>query len=99
MDAIRFRHSSRSDFYAEVTRRVAAHFRATGKSRYADGLLWAKAALFGGLAAGSYALVLWHPFADWVLAPVALVYGVATLLLAINVGHDAAHGTLSAAGG
>src|SRR5262245_3359415 len=94
MDAIRFRHRPASDFYTAVARRVSEYFRRTGKSRYADGLFWTKALLFGGLAAGSYALILWHPFPLWVLMPVALVYGVATLLLAINVGHDAAHGTV-----
>jgi linoleoyl-CoA desaturase len=95
MTAIRFRPRAADDFHAAVTRRVAGYFRATGKSRYADGAFWAKAAVLAGLASGAYALVLWHPFPNWVLVPVALVYGVSTLLLGINVGHDAAHGVVA----
>lgn len=94
MQAIRFRHETADNFHAALRARAGAYFLRAGKTQYADRLLWLKAALFGGAAAAAYALVLWHPFPAWGLLPAAALYALATLLLAINVGHDAAHLTL-----
>ena len=94
MQAIRFRQEADDPFYAVLKGRVDDHFRRTGKHRHADRTLWAKAALFAGLAAGSYALILWCPFTTWLLIPLAALYGVSTLLLGINLAHDAAHRSL-----
>ena len=94
MDAIRFEHEADDSFYQTVKLRVDDHFRQTGKTRLADGTVLLKAVVFGGLIAGSYALILLHPFPDWTLLPLAFVFGVATLLMAINIGHDAAHHVL-----
>jgi linoleoyl-CoA desaturase len=91
MDTIRFRQESADPFYSVLKRRVDDYFRRTGKSHLADRLFWLKAALFGGLTALSYVLILWCPFPTWVLIPLAAVYGVSTLLLSINLAHDGAH--------
>ncbi|MFO0850597.1 MAG: acyl-CoA desaturase [Gemmataceae bacterium] len=95
MDAIRFRHEGDDHFYAVLKRRVAEHLRAGGRTGYADRLFWTKAALFGGLAVGCYALILSSPFPAWTLLPLAAGYGAAVILLGINVAHDAAHRTVS----
>jgi linoleoyl-CoA desaturase len=94
VDAIRFEHEADDSFYQVVKQRVDAYFRRTGKSRLADGSVLLKAAVFGGLIAGSYALILTHPLPLWTLLPLAFVFGTAALLLAINIGHDAAHHVL-----
>ena len=94
MHAIRFRHEAADDFYTALKSRVDCYFRRTGKSPYADRALWMKAALFAGLAAASYGLILACPFPAWVLVPLAAVYGVSTLLLGINLAHDGAHRSL-----
>jgi linoleoyl-CoA desaturase len=93
VSAIRFDRDG-GGFYRVVKRRVDGYFRRTGKGRLADRSVLAKALLFGGLIVASYALVLWHPFPLWTLLPLAFVFGVSALLMAINVGHDAAHRVL-----
>jgi linoleoyl-CoA desaturase len=77
-----------------VKDRVADYFRASGKSRYADGLVLAKALLFAGLSAASYAAILLQPSGGQALLLPAFLFGVSALLLAINIGHDAAHRVL-----
>jgi linoleoyl-CoA desaturase len=94
MNAIRFEHEADNGFYPLVKRRVGEYFRRTGKSRLADRSVLLKAVLFAGLIAGSYTLILAHPLPLWTLLPLAFVFGVASLLLAINIGHDAAHRVL-----
>lgn len=94
MDAIRFEHEADDGFYRAVKQRVDAYFRQTGKSRYADGSMLLKAAMFGGLIVGSYALIVTHLLPLWTLLPLACVFVTASLLMAINIGHDAAHHVL-----
>lgn len=94
MDAIRFEHEADDGFYRVVKQQVNDYFRQTGKSRFADHTILLKAILFGGAIVGSYALILLHPLPLWTLLPLAFVFGVASLLMAINIGHDAAHHVL-----
>ena len=94
MDAIRFEHETDDNFYREVKLRVDDHFRRTGRGRLADRSILIKAAVFVALIVGSYALILAHPFPNWTLLPLAFVFGTASLLMAINIGHDAAHRVL-----
>lgn len=94
MDTIRFDHEADDGFYRVLKHRVDDFFRVSGKSRLADRSILIKAVLFGSLIAGSYTLILLHPFPNWTLLPLAFVFGVASLLMAINIGHDAAHHVL-----
>ena len=94
MDAIRFEQESPDSFYRVVKLRVDDYFRRTGKDRLADWSILLKAIVFGASIVGSYVLMLAHPFPLWTLLPLALVFGVASLLMAINIGHDAAHRVL-----
>ncbi len=94
MDAIRFEHEADDSFYQDVKRRVDDYFCQTGKTRFADRSIMLKAAVFGGLIVGSYILILTHPLPLWTLLPLAFVFGTASLLMAINIGHDAAHHVL-----
>jgi linoleoyl-CoA desaturase len=94
VDVIRFEHDADDSFYRAVKLRVDAYFRRTGKSRFADWSVLLKAAVFGGLIVGSYAMILTHPLPAWTLLPLAFVFGIASLLMAINIGHDAAHHVL-----
>jgi linoleoyl-CoA desaturase len=94
VDAIRFEHEADNGFYLVLKQRVDDYFRRTGKSRLADRLILLKAIVFGSLIAGSYVLILLHPLPLWTLLPLTFVFGVASLLMAINIGHDAAHHVL-----
>lgn len=94
VDAIRFEHEADDGFYRAMKVRVDDYFRRTGRSRFADRMVLAKAVVFGGLIVGSYLGIVFHPFPAWTLLPLAFVFGVASLLMAINIGHDAAHRVL-----
>ena len=55
-----------------------------------------KCILFGSIAVGCYTIVMLQPFSSgWLLIPFALLYAVGTLLLAINVAHDAVHDAIT----
>jgi linoleoyl-CoA desaturase len=94
MDSIRFEREADDGFYRQVKLRADDYFRRTGKGRLADRSILLKATLFGSAIAGSYALILLHPCPLWTLLPLAFVFGIASLLMAINIGHDAAHHVL-----
>lgn len=94
MDAIRFNHEADDGFYHAVSRRIDNYFLRTGRGRLADRSVLAKAAPFRVLIVGSYSLTLAHPFPNWVPLPLVFTFGVSSLLMAINIGHDAAHHVL-----
>ena len=91
MDTPRFEREPAGSFFRAAKERVDDYFRTTGKSRQAGPLLAAKAVLLVALIAGSYAAILLQVWGPWSLLPLGLVFGFASLLLAINVGHDASH--------
>lgn len=92
---IRFRHGKSSDFYRTTRARVQAHFDGTGRSRFADWTIWAKGACYLAITIGSYGLILSGRFGPWTMLALANLYGIASLLLAVNVGHDGAHASLA----
>lgn len=92
---IRFRQGNRNEFYRTARRRVRAHFERSGKSRYADASIAAKAFVYGALAAASYGALLFGGFGRWGSQLLAIAFGVSALLLSIAVAHDAAHDALS----
>ena len=94
-DPAKFTRDDGDAYFAAVKARVAAYLESSGKSRFDDGTILLKGLLFGSLAALFYALVLANSHQAWVLQLFAIGFGVSALLLALNVGHDAAHNSLS----
>ena len=92
---IRFRHGKNSAFYRATRERADAYFERTGKGRFADWTIWTKAAAYLSLTIVSYALILSGRFGPLAMLALANVYGIASLLLAINLGHDGAHAALA----
>ena len=88
---IRFEQGNHGDFYRTVKSRVKDYFEETGRTRYADLRVALKAFGCFAAAAGAYALILSGGFSLWEMLLFANVYGVASLLLALSVAHDAAH--------
>lgn len=92
---LRFAQKDQGAFYREARAAVAAHLAAGDHAATAPLGVWAKAALLLLIAAGGYAALLAESL------PVAprvggyVVFGIASVLLAVNVGHEAAHGALS----
>lgn len=91
MDLLRYEREPEGSFYRTVKLRVDEHFRTTGKMRRAGPLLAFKGALLLSLIIGCYSLILLQVWQPWSFIPLGLIFGFASLLLAINIGHDAAH--------
>jgi linoleoyl-CoA desaturase len=90
-----FSQGSGRAFYRAVHLGVAEYFARTGKSPFADATIWLKSACYLAMALAAYALILFGGFGAWMMLAFANVYGIAGLLLSINLGHDGAHGALS----
>jgi len=88
---IRFADRDTNGFRRLLGARVEDYFARSGKSRLAGPALCAKAAALLAAAAGFYAAMLLGGWSAWTTLACALVYGVATLLLGMNLAHDAAH--------
>ena len=88
---IRFEQGNHSDFYRTVKTRVHRYLARSGRTRFADHRVATKALGCLAVAAGAYGLILSGAFSVWEMLLLANVYGVASLLLALSVGHDAAH--------
>jgi linoleoyl-CoA desaturase len=91
----RFRKDRSDEFFADVKRRTHAYFRSTGKSRYDDGRIAVKGLLFAGLAGAFYYLALFAGLSPLGSFAAGLGFGLSALFLALNVGHDGAHNTLT----
>jgi linoleoyl-CoA desaturase len=92
---IKFRAGNHAGFYRLLKQRVNAYFEESGRSRHADWRAWTKCALFAAIAAGSYCAILLTDHGPWQTLLLANLFGLSTLLLAINVAHDAAHDSLT----
>jgi linoleoyl-CoA desaturase len=94
MHALRFRHTEGDHFYRTLKARAEEHFRTHGLAKTANAHLWWKVAFFAGLSWSCYGLAL-APFTfDSLRIPLAVAFALFSLLLAINIGHDASHDAL-----
>lgn len=91
MKKLKFSKDPGSAFYKDLSERLAHYFESSGKSRWGDGRMRAKIALYFGLDALFYAMMLASDtrgeFYLWYL-----LTGLSVLLTAFNISHDAAHG-------
>lgn len=94
MIAIRFRAETKGSFYRVLKRRVNDYFTQTAKNQMADRLILFKAVVFMTFLISSYTLILLNQLPSWTLIVLAFVFGLSSLMLAINIGHEAAHHTL-----
>ena len=92
---IKFRAGNHAGFYRVLKQRVNTYFEESRRSRYADWRLWVKCTLFASLSVASYAAILTANCGPWQTLLLANLFGLSTLLLAINVAHDAAHDSLT----
>lgn len=92
---ITFTKDGRTGFYRAVKAQVSHYLEATGKTRYADWHVALKGLFYLVLVAASYGLLLSGGLGPWQLLLCGIAFGLSSLLLAINVGHDAAHNSLT----
>lgn len=93
---IRFCHEGRSRFHAELQLRVDEYFRREHCTRYATAWMRAKIAIYFLLWLSTYAVLLLAHLGAAAALGLAVLFGVLSVLLVFNVGHDATHGALSA---
>lgn len=90
---IRFQ-KEKDDFLETIQRKVNAYFATNGISKKANGFFYLKAAILIGAYLTCFALLLFSDqtaVAFWSM----VLLGPLAILIGINVGHDAAHGTIS----
>jgi len=92
----RFSEGAHDDFARELRRRAGPILADPRLRRYGQHMLHAKAAFWAVMLAASYGLLLASPANGWVCLGAAAAAGAAALMLAINAGHDAAHGVFFA---
>lgn len=92
---IHFQPISANGFFAALRARVDEHFKATNASPTGGAYIATKAAVYFGLAAACYTLLLTGEFSEPMTLALAVAYGVATILLGVNVGHDGAHNAVA----
>ena len=95
MGAIRYHHHDANPFFATVKARSEAWMKATGRTRYGGWRIYLKSAFWLGTYFGLYSLLLFGlvPFPYSLL--VWAGFGFAMLLISLNIGHDASHGSFS----
>jgi linoleoyl-CoA desaturase len=91
---MKFRGGTGQDFHRLLRARVAAHFEANGLDRFGGRAVAAKAVAYPAVTAALYALVVSNRLAGPPLLLAAVLFGVASLLTAFNLAHDAAHNAL-----
>ncbi len=92
---LRFAQKDQGAFYREARAAVAAYLAAGPRKATAPPGVWLKAALLTAIAAAGYAALLAEGPAVAFRVTGYVVFGIASVLLAVNVGHEAAHGALS----
>ena len=90
-------HFPRDDgFHADVKRRVAAYFEATGRTQWGGAAMYAQTGLILGWFAASYGLLLIRGGSSaWLAVVLTLSLAFATAAIGFSVMHDANHGATS----
>src|SRR5215471_17467992 len=83
---IRFREGNRCAAFLAMKDEVEVYLRDSGKSPFADRGILLKAVLLGAIALGSYGLLLTPRLPTGAELFLAILYGLAVLALAYNVG-------------
>ena len=91
---IRYKSADTEDkVYRQIRERSEAYFKDNKKSKFADTAFWAKITLTTIIAFVAYFFVL-TATQYMVLVPAFVIFGMAMILISINLGHDAAHGAI-----
>lgn len=91
---MKFRDSHDNTFHRLVRQRADEYFASRGISKYGNAELLAKAIVLVGVTLGLYLLILSNRLSGVALLVAAIVFGVASILTAFNLAHDAAHNAL-----
>ncbi len=87
--------SGRSGFQAELRRRVDAYFNETGKPRRDCPQLYLKTAILLAGFVGFYVLLVFFAQTWWQALPLAILLGLTTAGIGLNIQHDGGHDAFS----
>jgi linoleoyl-CoA desaturase len=82
-------------FTTTLRKRVTAYLGQDHKNRYATIFFYGKAFLFLGIWISNYLLILLGNLSIYRLWIAAISFGIVSLLLLLNIGHDAVHNAIS----
>lgn len=97
MKSVRFNNDLDRDFFTDLNGRVDAYFKATGKRRFANPAMWAKAAFFFSAYWACWATVVFGGVSPGVGLLLAIGMGFSGTCNALNISHDASHFTFAKA--
>lgn len=93
---IRFRIKNQDDaFFTALRLKVDAYLKTQPNGRYGTLLMALKAVLYISLYWTLYVLIISGSFSSWQTIGLYALLGMAGLLVAFNISHDATHGTLT----
>jgi linoleoyl-CoA desaturase len=91
---MKFRDRRGHEIDALLRARVADYFESNGLSRFGNRVVALKAVLYPSVSATLYVLVISDRLSGLPLLLAAILFGVASILTAFNIAHDAAHNAL-----
>lgn len=92
---MKFRSRPDPDFHRALRRAVDRYFAMTSRNRFATPGLWLKAALYAGALIAGWLWLMAGPSSFIGQLAAYTLLGMASLLLALNLAHDAAHNALA----
>jgi len=93
---IKFSSNQGDRFLAVVRQRVDDYFKQQGISRYATWSTHVKVMWHFALAIALYTCIVGQLFSAWILLPMAMLLGVVSGFIGVNLCHDCLHGSYSA---
>ena len=91
-----FKYKNREEqAYRVLKQRVNQYFKERGITRFANPQVIIKAIIIVLTIFGSYALIMSNHFSPMVMLLLAIIFGIASLMLGFNIAHDAAHNAFS----
>lgn len=91
---MKFRSRPDPTFHRALRRAVDRYFALNGRHRFATPGLWLKAALYAGGLIGGWLWLVAGPISFIEQLAAYTLFGMASLLLVLNLAHDAAHNAL-----
>ncbi len=88
-------HQREAPFQATLKQRIDGHFEARGGNRKATPLMWFKVALYVSIYWALWYSLAFHAHSLPVTALLLVGFALSIMVMAFNVSHDAAHGSLS----
>lgn len=82
-------------FYSEVNEKVNQYFKENNLSKHANAYMVFKSVFSYAVLFSSYFALIWGGFNVWINDLLWIAIGLSSVFIAVNVGHDAIHGSYS----